>query len=421
MTMLMLAQAQAEGWKLHTAVAWRGGMDVDIKGGQSYTGDNPWNRSSGSSETDFVWDDDDTTYTPIAPSTSGTYSDGYMKATTAFTFNKASPAYGMTWNWGYDDNAQYDAANLTLTLTRQINGTLIGSDRTGTKQRTVVDVNNTVMPGDADEDFTAIGAEIGVEREIIKNDQWSLGLLLCVAGFDPQSVNQSETVWQGQMTENSYETTRVESDFSAYATYTQTSVFGDPNNSVLPGNPAPYYGTDAGPGPPINYNASSSTYTTIGTPQPTSAGTVTESTRLVSTRTWQGVSGVDYDMDLDHYAFRIGPTINWQIDFITLAFQPWLSLNYIDLTATRTETLTITDPNGIASAQRWQDKNSDEQWIFGGGMKASVNVFITDQIFCGINAGYDWLSQDAENAVGPSQISVDISGYELGLALGFRH
>ena len=422
----MVSSVYAEGWKLKAGPAWRGGMTVKSEDASYAQEGDIWMYLPGSEGSSVSWNN----YGASAEAYQmgdKTYDDGYNRMC-GFT-KDGNPsigiAPGMTWNWSTANNSQRNISSdpsipTTLTLSRQVNGTLNGTWRTGTGTRQTLARESNLLGLSEDDDINAWGVEVGMERLLYKKDKMSVHFEFSMAAFKPDDTSYSGKVWEGSLTETSYTIEQRQDGFTASGLYTETVVYGDPLNSLSPTTAADYAGTYLGNGPIINNIASTGSVVATGPMQTLSEGTVTESAAQTGSKTWQSWSDSRVDLEMDHYAFRAGPRIDWVGDRWSLGVAPRVSLNYVSMDAKRDETLYVSDGASTWAARQWSDKESEKDWLLGLGLIMGAKCEIGANMFLGANAGYEWMVSDAEVTVGPGKLSADLSGYEISLNAGLN-
>lgn len=309
---------------------------------------------------------------------------------------------GVTQYFGYETPDQYDAGADTLTFT----GTTAGTG--GTSTRTSTRVNTLGSPGWKDSTRTngvgligTLGYRFGDtdpdgdgEK---KNHDWSLlfrfGWLEGMgADFRNRPAHREEVIRRTQ--------TYTDSGSATYQ-YTYDTL----GNPFFPA--APYTMTDPGGVGPL-----------IGdTPQSIDLVSRTDGVALIGDRTsvTHATSYVDLDLDVRAFTFQAGPRWLWSPESsVSLYLQPAVTLNLIETTAHRTETFRGVNGRRIAS---WNDHADEQSWRWGGGLHAGAHFALSDNWYLNGSGGYEWV-HSADVKVGPDRVRVDISGYQLELAIG---
>lgn len=309
---------------------------------------------------------------------------------------------GITQFFGYQTADQYDAGADTLSFTGTTSGTVGSSTRTSTR------VSNVGPSGWNDSKRTngmgligTLGYRLGEtdpeEDGEEKTHEWSLlfrfGWLEGMgATFRNRSALRQEVVRRSE--------TNTASSSASYR-YTYDTL----GNPFFP--TAPYAMTDpGGVGPLI-----------ADTPQSIDLISRTDSLFPAGARTALSGATSFVDLDLDVRAFTLQAGPRWLYcpeAAVSLYLQPAVTLNLIDATAHRTET--FRDDNGRRVAS-WHDRADDQAWRWGGGIQFGARVTLSDHWYLNGSGGYEWV-RSANLDVGPDRVRIDISGYQLELALG---
>ena len=312
---------------------------------------------------------------------------------------------GLTQHFGYETADQYDAGADTLSFTKTLTGT------GGTSTRTRTRVNNLGPSGWNDTKRTngtgLIGTlgyrfgdtdpnrprEDGEERE----HEWSL--LFRFGWLEGLGTNFRNRPAHRQ------EVVRRTQTFASSGSATHQYTYDTLGNPFFP--TAPYAMTDpGGVGPLI-----SDTPDTITLLSSTDTLTQTGS-RVARSR---ATSYVDLDVDVQAFTFQFGPRWLWSPQSaISLYLQPAVTMNLIDASARRTETFRGDNGRRIAS---WNDHTDEQSWRWGGGIQFGAQVALSENWYLNGSGGYEWV-QTTKMDVGPDRIHIDISGYQLELALG---
>jgi hypothetical protein len=137
--------------------------------------------------------------------------------------------------------------------------------------------------------------------------------------------------------------------------------------------------------------------------------------------TWTARSRVDMSVDSELYQFWAGPRLDWspgEAERLQLGLQPYLSLSYVDVEVSRRESLTVVNGAGATeSIQTWRESASEDDVLFGLGVRGSIEFEFLPSWLLGVTGGYDWVSDDVDVRTGAAQTSVDVSGYLVGLTL----
>ncbi len=170
--------------------------------------------------------------------------------------------------------------------------------------------------------------------------------------------------------------------------------------TTSPASPPPYEGNYFGPGPLIPN-------------QPD------RERRVTSRMIWDAENRINMDVESDFYGFWFGPRISFQPnEYINLYCNPNVSIHYVTMDIDRTEQFVAIYSGGqTETLNSWQDNVSEDEWAFGVGVQAGVEVNIKDGWFVGAFGGYDWVDE-AEVDIDPNTVTFDPSGYTVGLEFG---
>lgn len=357
--------AKSELFWLKAGPVYRGGMKADASG-SSHT-QNQGTHALGALQS------------PAGVGSAGsfadrTYDDGYVRRDPG-TGIPSTIDPNVTWYWGYDNGAQYDADAETLTF-----------HRTGTEgyQKTL----DAAL--DADDTMAGYGAEL-VGGLPLKDGKFSLALCLGLQGiFDADASLDGSTYEEGV------------GRLDVRDTY-------DVSGVSIPS--AGFRGTYDGPfgTPPV-------------IPSPVIPNRPTSRSSSLTDMKWSARNAISMDAKTDLLELWLGPRLALQAsDRISVNLTPKVSVNYVDVSVDRSETFVATDAAGrSATLDRWTDSGSETEFIFGAGATAGVDVEITDHLFAGVWGGYEWVSDEVDVTVGPNTVSVDASGYTAGAAAGYR-
>jgi hypothetical protein len=359
-------------WRFSAGPYYRGGMKAE-SAGSSYAQALP--RTAARS--DYMPG-------PIPPPCIPTvFDDGYVRS----DGDLSTPS--LTWNWGYDNDSQYNSAADTLSFhtAPQLEG---GNGYT---------VASSVI-ADRDAAFSDTFGGCGVEL--------SAGYMIKESkSYQVEFCAGVSTIWDAQadMSGSTFEEHVSERSYADVAYYENTYVY-DVSGVSVPG--APYQGVSGGPEIPLYYSSSDS----IG------------STRTITTseREWTNRNMIDMAVDTDIYSLWLGPRIGVRAGKqFSLHVIPRISVNYVDAGVNRRETF-VRDYGGGQSEllQSWSDSGSKGDIIFGAGMSAGIDMDFENGMFAGLRGGYEWLSDKVSVDVGPGAVSVDAGGYTFGVVAGFN-
>jgi hypothetical protein len=378
--------AAAGDWQFMIGPTWRGGMQLEIEGSSDV-------QRAGLHAAQAI------SRLPARPAAAAlrddigrfgdrSFDDGFVNQD-MFTAND-----GLTWYWGYQSNAQYDAAAETLTFRRAVD--------TQTTTATLVQLSTTRdAPVDIDEQVNAAGLQLALARSVYGSEKITIDLL---AGLDwlrgerqhPATTTYSETVRERRVAVTDTVTDRY--TFSTHASL----------QSPMP--QAPYAGDYAGPG-------------TLIENRPSSAQRLSQrSVATLGTSTWEAANQVEFDVESDLYALGLGVRVGGRpAPWLTLFILPRVTLNLLDLQLDRRETFTAVYADGRRQTLgQWEESDSQTQWLWGAGVAAGAEVEIAAGFSLALQGGYDWVFDTVEATAGPNRASFDGSGYNASLLVGKR-
>jgi hypothetical protein len=290
-----------------------------------------------------------------------TYDNGYVRRDSS---GGGGIEPNTTWNWGYNDPAQYDAVAGTLSFQRQ------GVPR----YRALTDGG-----GGREDDMLGAGLQAALGLALKQSARWTANL---VVGF--------QGIWgESKLREN-----------AAYVTVTDVyNVAG-----IAPFPAAGHRGAYAGPFDP----AATPPYTVINN---------LPSQRTETPFAATGVpSSIAFHVDQGLYQISLGPQIGYAASSrLRLHVIPKISLNVWDMQVERTETFQFGDGTGRTS---WRDTADKLKAAFGLSGVAGADLDLGKGWFTGIFGGYEWVPDKTKINVGPNTVSLDASGWVAGLSVG---
>jgi hypothetical protein len=359
------AYADPGRWRLSLGPVYRNGMDMEIRG-SSYVQSlglhaaNPYRRDPAGVRDRNAYRD-------------RTYDDGFVN------IDVATATDGQTWFWGWEDRDQFDGGRQTLSFRRR------GGVRV--KRETLLDEGV-----DTDEELSGVGIAGMAARRISWPAIVKRGaeVELC---FGAQGVWNEEARYRGT-------TYRERITRERHTVIDRYDVGYDLTATAA--HPPPYEGTFLGPGPLIPNKPS-------------------RRDRRVRSRTiWEAENRLDIEVESDLYEFWFGPRISAQpVGTVTIYCIPNVSVNHVSMDIDRDEQfVTVYSDGRTGTLGSWNDSKCEGEWLFGAGVEAGAEVDLNDGWFAGTFGGYDWISDDAEVDIGPNTITIDPSGYTVGVAVG---
>ena len=296
-----------------------------------------------------------------------TYNDGFVRQ------DAGTAEDGDTWNWGYNQASQLGGQLLSFH----------GGDGRRADYSQSHDYEDGGWSGELDGNVPFV--------EIAWMQPWR------------DSVSFG---WQGGISFLSTETRRNLAIFTAgkgrtdYA-ISYTDVF-DLGTVIAP--MAPYAGSLQGSGPLLpNLPVSR-------TPASTDIGGETVS----------AFNSIRTDFDLNLSTLSLGPVLEYARGPWAVTASTGLTLNFANWDASQRETLLVSRDGGPSTAQNtWHHHRDGSEVLPGFFLQAAASRALTENWSLQLIGRYDWVDDFAVSA-GPSTGSVDLSGWSLGMGLGFR-
>ena len=103
----------------------------------------------------------------------------------------------------------------------------------------------------------------------------------------------------------------------------------------------------------------------------------------------------------------------------SLSLTPAMTLNLVDMDVSRSEVFIATYSDGSTQTlNSWKDTDSETKVLLGASFTAGVDLDLFSGWFAGAFGGYDWVSDDVDISIGPNTVSMDTSGFSLGMEVG---
>ncbi len=302
---------------------------------------------------------------------------------------------GETQFFGFQNDIQHDPAAGTLTFqsTRE-------RASASEQLRTSLQTQGDGTWGDRG-DLNGDGAYISLNRMLIHGEIVSVGARLrlgWMSGLD-------RTLGAEGLTSQSFAETRVRTDRMQRETRSfEYDTFGNP---FFPS--APYAMEDPeGVGPLISDVPIHSVIL-----NDLEEGT---ETRIGGTRR-DAMARIRLETEADLFALGFGPRMRIGLtDSFALLLQGGVSVNLLDVHLRREEML-VTSSGQTVSA--WLDESSPQKWLAGASLGLGAEFSFGDHLMLQATAGYEWIEK-ARFRIGPDEITYDLSGYQIDLALGWR-
>jgi hypothetical protein len=331
------------------------------------------------------------------------FDDGYVRADywtgdIGLLLGPNPERYGMTWNWGCDNASQYNydgGGNPTLTYR------LSGSEA-------VLGAPSMLQRQSGDDDLPTEGLSVRLSRRlyfwtnttqdaenhgVVKaNTNTTLDLALGLSWFPKMT---QKIVRQATM--NVYGITEV---------YTYLDYYGTGAGGSWPPLDVPYqgiYGDAYTAGPliperPVNWDY---TQDLLGTAR---------DRIVINSEIWRlrGELGVSLTRALS--------------ESLSVFIAPQFVLEFVDMRASRRETLTFTDAvSGDTTTTTSPARSKHKMSVVPGFLLTVGAEYLLDEDwFVGASLGWEWLAKDPSIRVGSSRLRFDLDGGELNLYLG-RH
>lgn len=384
---ILMLSADAQ-WYFDIGPVYRGDMEVSVEGGSRAAGSGLHAGRAGSrgqtpSMQNAPFGDDGTAQILR------TFDDGYV-GPSGWPWARDA---GLTQFLGYNSPAQYDAGADTLTyhLTMPASAT--------SARRTQTGLNLGPVGWSDDQRVDGVGLMGTIGYMMRQEESWSWALQTRLGWLDDiQARFHNRKAYSETSERRVYESSLVQQDTYAY-TY---DTLGNP---AFPG--APYEMTDpSGVGPMIADTPEAITL---------ASQTVEASDRLVSRSRSSAISLVDLNVDAEAFILQLGSRLQWNPSSgIALFVQAAATLNLLDASLRRHETFSQGNGTVIAS---WEDR--EDKWACRGGIGAQLGlqVAVTEHWRVSAAGGYDWVDK-YRLSVGPDRVSIDLSGYEVELAVG---
>lgn len=371
LSVLPACAVQAADWWFQAGPVYRTGMAVRVSG-SSYT------QAQGLHAAPPVPPADSETYADR------TYDDGYVKLDPGTANPEAVGGPGLTWNWAYDRAEQYDAPAGLLSFRRSY-------------ERAAVPALDGAAGGHGDLDGFGVTVQAG--RTLHRSGRWSFDLGVAFQG-----------VWGLDATLSS---TAYAEDIGRLDLTDRFDVAGavHPDHGFAPPRTAPggYTGTYDGPaGAPSAW---------IGG-YPVIPNVPAE--RLAQLDVFaRATSQVDFRFEEAYYELALSPRLNYQLSQRLHAYlAPKVGLGIVDVEAERTEVfLERTTSGATRTLGSWTDRASGTETVFTCGLAAGIEADLGAGFFLGALGGYDWVVDPIQFDLGPNEVTLDNSGWTVGLAL----
>jgi hypothetical protein len=127
---------------------------------------------------------------------------------------------------------------------------------------------------------------------------------------------------------------------------------------------------------------------------------------------------MSFDVNQGFYQINLGPQVGWKIgQQLKLNLRPTISMDVMDVSVGRSETFML----GNGSVLRtWKDSSEKCEVHLGLGINGGIDWQLGKGWFIGVTGGYDWVVNKLNVQVGPNNVAVDASGWQVGPLIGRR-
>ena len=322
---------------------------------------------------------------PLLPDALGpgsrTFDDGTV-APDAMSF-----LFGDTENWSFGSMSQYDSKAQTLTFHTSSDVWTGGAS----ERRTSVASENTGLLRDDDDDWQ-FGIEAKLGYQFYEKDNLTFGLQGAIRFFGESEASLKGTVLrQTIVTEQSATVLTRQEHWS----YTYDADFGGPQ--LIAPRPEGTTGPLYLPVAPLGRDLDGVDETT--------------ETLLNSRTVRHAQSDVRLDAEIQLTQLALGPTLELTLPRgFMIGVSPYLTLNMLDFSATRTEVFAFTSGATIAS---WRDDADDTKVKLGAGVDAYLGYKFAKSWMAFATVGYEDSFDKATLTVGPGKIDADLSSFRF--------
>ncbi|MDD5707059.1 MAG: hypothetical protein PHR35_14135 [Kiritimatiellae bacterium] len=358
----------AGDWNLRVGPAWRAGneLHVDFDAAAVSLGlrRSFYSRTEPGSDTDAIGDPD--------AYADRDYLDGFVH-TDPGTADPETDTPGLTWNWGYDSQAQNDGRSVSF-------------HADGRRSRSERVEPLAAGPAEFEENFLLMGLQAGGERLL-----WRAADAALAAGVAINATWYRDEDYAFQVRRDVARRTLTTGSGTVVDRY-ETPGYTAPD--------APYAGDAAGPGPLIRNMPDSR------------SEKMSSSSRSVS---WQAASSVEIEMSQSELA--LGPWLSWRpLERLSLRLAPQLMLARVCLEAdARTGYTPANPPSPLRDFSR-QDETSE--WLLGAGLETGVRVDIYRGWSVGCDVAATWWADDVAVRAEPFSARLDLGTWRASASVG---
>ena len=294
------------------------------------------------------------------------YDNGYVKRDSS---GGAGFDPNTTWNWGYNNSSQY------------VPGSSLSFVKAGIPRYSNLDNGGSV----GENNMQGGGFQIMAGLPMAESGSWSVDLVI---GF------------QGIWSDHTY------AENAGYVNITDTY-----NVSAIPAGsfPAPgHQGTFGGP-----FDSSASPPYSVIPNQPVSRAQTPAPPAMAGAQ-----SRMSFDVNQGFYQINLGPQVGWKIGRqLKLNLRPTISMDVMDVSVDRSETFMLGNGFGLRT---WKDSAEKCEVHLGLGINGGFDWQLGKGWFIGVTGGYDWVVNKLNVQVGPNNVAVDASGWQVGPLIGRR-
>ena len=409
-------RSQAQDWMINAGPVVRLGMDVKVNGG-SYVQEmglhaaKPGRYLPNVPQVTLPYryqpQDDD-----ISQYGDRSFDDGfvYMDSGTA---DPDTIEPGLTWYWGYDHENQYNQANNTLTFQREYSGEDIQhlsvedygeATYLETLRNDAVSLNDKV---------NGAGLQLSIGRNLVSRKVFSIGFFGGIKAIWGADTSFHTSTYREKIQKDRI---KVEGNFTFIDIHDYRDTYTYDTTGIEPPS-APYEGTYEGPGTVIPNTPSSLDHEVVQSDRQTEHN---HSTHVVESTSWTAANQIHFDIDANICDLWLGPAFRFRANNkVSFSLTPAITLNLVDMDVSRSEAFIASYSDGSTQTlNSWKDSDSEDKILFGVSCTAGVDLNLFSGWFAGAFGGYDWVSDDADISIGPNTVSMDTSGFSLGMEVG---
>lgn len=382
--------------KISAGAAYRGGMKLKVKGGDSYAAQNAaklLNKKSGKKR-----DLQDSEYENSDPHA---YNGGAHTFTDSY-YDEEDPEYNISKTigsvdangvaeGGYNSGSTVEMYEWNTTWTRVDESSYSETRLSSTPSSLCWD----------DDTFNGVGFTIDAELPIIDID--NVGVLSGFVGFRGYYGMDATAKGMGANVSTKTSTTKYDSGWK-YSDSKSNVSFPIVDNSGV--NPVVDLNNAT-----VDYDGGDTWYYGNGPDY----GDIDNKGKTSSSRSVAS-SVAKIDMDADMYQVALGVGLACGFDGFSFSFRPSLLLNTVDADVTRTETFTSSKGKVLGT---WRDSESETKFKVGLGLNVEASVAIVDGWSFFVAGGYEFIDP-VEVGIGPNTAKMDFSAYTVSAGVEYK-